>query len=376
MAKPLMSIGWLLATEIQAGLIRDAYEEARTALLDLLEQQFPQFQWQMTLVQEARYPHFGLLEPLPLLELGVHEKLSRGWDFALVLVHNELLPRARTFTIGIPSSALETAVLSSARLGGPEQVSERTAALALHLLGHVWGLEHSDDGPMCPPEACAVLHLQPFPEQQQQRVAQRLAEVADARVEEGAPTMGRLQFYWRSLWADPASVVVDVWGYAPWRMPFRMGRLTAAAMVSVVFLLLGAEAWEVGVNTTYLQLMFGAICTITAATAFLFWGKNLGEVSRNIGWREQLVRTRIVVFFTLLIGMSSLWLVLFALAYLAALYIPANVPADWLGGPLAPGALIRHAAFMAILGVLAGALGGNLEDEDAIKAELFFDEET
>lgn len=183
-------------------------------------------------------------------------------------------------------------------------------------------------------EACALLHLQPFPEQQQQqRVAQRLAEVvADVRVEKATPTMGRLQFYWRSLWADPASVAVDVWGYAPWRMPFRMGRLTAAAMVSIVFLLLGAEAWEVGVNTTYPQLLLGAICTIMAATAFLFWGKNLGEVSRNIGWREQLVRTRSVVFFTLLIGMSSLWLVLFALAYLAALYVPA----DWLGGPLAP----------------------------------------
>jgi hypothetical protein len=31
---------------------------------------------------------------------------------------------------------------------------------------------------------------------------------------------------------------------------------------------------------------------------------------------------------------------------------------------------------MAVLGVLAGALGGNLEDEDEIKAELLFDEET
>ncbi|MEZ4617544.1 MAG: hypothetical protein R2867_18805 [Caldilineaceae bacterium] len=57
-----------------------------------------------------------------------------------------------------------------------------------------------------------------------------------------------------------------------------MGRLTAAAMVSIVFLLLGAEAWEVGVNTTYIQLTAGAILTILAATAFLFWGKNLGEI--------------------------------------------------------------------------------------------------
>jgi len=376
MAKPLMSIGWIVATEIPDPALWAAYENARTALLALVEQQFPQFHWQMTLIQETRHPHFGLLEPLPLLELGVHEKLSRGWDFALVLVPNELLPRARTFTIGVPSSALETAVLSSARLGAVEQVSDRVAALALHLLGHIWGLEHDKESPMCPPESCELLWLRPFPNDQQQSAAQRLIEVADARVEEDAVPIGRLQFYWRTFWADPASMFVDVWGYAPWRMPFRMGRLTAAAMVSIVFLLLGAEAWEVGVNTTYLQSIVGAIAIIFTATAFLFWVKNLGEISRNIGWREQLIRTRIVVFFTLLFGLSSLWAVLFSLSLLAALYVPQAVPTGWLGMQLTFGALGRYAAFMATLGVLAGALGGNLEDEDALKAELFFDEET
>jgi hypothetical protein len=41
--------------------------------------------------------------------------------------------------------------------------------------------------------------------------------------------------------------------------------------------------------------------------------------------------------------------------------------------PLVPiGWLLRQAAFMAMLGVLAGALGGNLEEQDVIKAELFF----
>ena len=35
-----------------------------------------------------------------------------------------------------------------------------------------------------------------------------------------------------------------------------------------------------------------------------------------------------------------------------------------------------YAAFMATLGVIAAALGGNLEEEGEIKAELLFDEET
>ncbi|MEZ4864956.1 MAG: hypothetical protein R3C14_26820 [Caldilineaceae bacterium] len=371
-----MSIGWVLAADAQSAEVRRAYDQARTKLLDLLQEQFPQFYWQMELYAEYRYSPYGALELLPLLELGVHEKLSHGWDFALVLVPNELMPRTRTFTVGVPSSALEVAALSSARLGVAKELSEGLAALALHLLGHVWGLEHEAQGPMCPPEACEALHLQPFPSHQQQSVAQRLSEVADARVEEEEPNRGRLAFYWRSFWADPSSILIDTWGYAPWRMPFRMGRLTAAAMVSIVFLLLGAEAWEVGVHTTGLQLTASAIVAVLMATFFLFWGQNLGEIARHIGWREQLVRTRIVVFVTLLIGLSSLWVVLFGLSYLAAAYVPAKVPLKWLGEPIGPGALVRHAAFMATLGVLAGALGGNLEEEDTLKAELFFDEET
>lgn len=375
--KPLMSIGWIVASNAPVPTIHEAYDAAREILLTQLQDQFPDFFWQMELIHEYRYPNYGLLPPLPLLELGVHEKLSRGWDFALVLVHNELEPRSRTMTIGVPSSALEVAVLSSAHIDVTgHDTANQVAALALHLLGHIWGLEHEDDSPMCPPENCAMLALRPFPQEQQTNVAQRLEEVSDARIEEETPEIGRLHFYWRSFWADPVSVFIDTWGYAPWRMPFRMGRLTAAAMVSIVFLLLGAEAWEVGVHTTVIQSIAGAITTVLAATAFLFWGQNLGEISRHTGWREQLIRTRIVVFLTLLIGLGSLWMVLFVLSFLAALYVPSNVPANWLGLELGVGELGRYAAFMATLGVLAGAMGGNLEDEDTLKAELFFDEET
>lgn len=376
MTKPLMSIGWLIATELSDPALGKAYQQAKTMVNELLVQQFPHFEWDMVLIQESRYPNYGLLEPLPLLEFGVHEKLSRHWDFAIVLVPNELKARARTFTIGVPSSALETAVLSSARLGAIEELPEKITALALHLLGHIWGLEHGDASPMCPPEDCKMMVVSPFSSLQQEHIAERLSEVADERVEEEDAKVGRLRFYWQSFWADPSSVLTDIWGYAPWRMPFRMGRLTAAALVSIVFLLLGAEAWEVGVHTSYLQLIFGTAITITAATAFLFWGQNLGEISRATGWREQLIRTRIVVFCTLLIGLSSLWAVLFTLAFLAATFVPAPVTTNWLGIEVGRDGLARYAAFMAMLGVLAGALGGNLEDEDELKAELLFDEET
>jgi hypothetical protein len=52
------------------------------------------------------------------------------------------------------------------------------------------------------------------------------------------------------------------------------------------------------------------------------------------------------------------------------------VTEQWLQVTLTFVDLMHHAAFMAALGVSAAALGGNLEDEDDLKARLFYDEET
>ncbi len=434
--KPLMSIGWLLAAKETEAEHLQIYRAAADHLCALLQREFPQFQWEMPFVVEYRYSPYEPLPPLPLLEFGVHEKLARRWDFAVVLVPNELIPQSRTYTLGVPSSALEVAVLSTARLlpnmfapgetiqrsqlqksvepeePDAEATSEQTAnqrnrhqqasglqdhqqpgaaardgddldpairgmaALALHLLGHVWGVEHETSGPMNPPEDHLDLSPMPFPADQHTAIAERLAEVADARLEEQPRRWRLLSFYWRTFWTDPRGIWTDVVGYKPWRLPFRMGRLTAAAAVSVVFLLLGAESWEVGTNQSLLNLGVGMWVAVLGTTLFLFWGQNLGEVARSAGWREQLIRTRIVVFFTLFIGMAALWIVLFAVSFLAASAVPTTVPASWLGTTPHAGLLLRQAAFMATLGVFGGALGGNLEDEDVVKAQLFYDEET
>ena len=374
--KPVVSIGWVLATDLQDEALLRALSRTRQRLLDILSGQFPQFDWQLPALARHRYPPRGAIDALPLLELGLHEKINSRLDYVLVIVSNELIPRDRILTIGVPSSALEVAVLSTARLATDEQFGERLAGLALHLLGHMWGLEHAESGPMIPPEEWTTLRAETFPESQEAKVVERLEEVADARLEEQPSRRGWLLFHWHTFWADPKGILVDVVGYAPWKTPFRMGRLTAAAATSVLFLLLGAEAWEIGVNTSTGALISGALVAIISATLFIFLGQNLNQVSRQVGLREQLIRTRLVLLFTLLLGMATLWGVLFLVSYLAVLYVPRQVPMAWLNITLDLTLLARHAAFMATLGVLAAALGGNLEDEQVLKARLYYDEET
>lgn len=374
--KPLVTVGWVLAADERDAQTLAVYERARTLLRDFLAAEFPGLHWEMPVAERRRFPPQGSLDPLPLLEMGVQEKLDRVWDFALVLVPNELTGREMSFTAGVPSSALEVAALSSSRLARNEGMAQGVARLALHLLGHLWGLEHAESGPMRLPRGGETAGLEPFPDEQQHSVQERLEEVADARLEEERRDWDWLSFHWQTVRSDPRGIVTDVLGYSPWRLPLRAGRLTAAAAVTLIFLLLGAESWEIGTNLPGWALTIAAVTCTLVATIFVYLGQNLSQVCRGASRREQLTRTRIVLFATLLIGMTSTWVVLFALSVLVIFAVPDGVTAGWLGGPPPASALYGHAAFVATLGILAAALGGNLEEQDVLKSSLLYDEET
>ena len=123
-------------------------------------------------------------------------------------------------------------------------------------------------------------------------------------------------------------------------------------------------------------LVAAPAAAVLLATMAVFLGQNIGQVGREHGWREQLARTHMVMFGTLLLGLASLWLVLFLVSLGLTAIFPRQVFASW--AHVAPDGLpvAGYAAFMATLGVIAAALGGNLEEEGEIKAELLFDEET
>nr|WP_290669345.1 hypothetical protein [Ardenticatena sp.] len=373
--RQLISVGWVLASDVRDPQVLSAYEAARHRLRTMLADQFPQFEWQMPFSERRTFLPRGALSPLDLLEIGVQEKLYRGWDYALVIVPNDLHPRYRPFVIGVPSSALEVAVLSTARLGASATLADRIVGLALHLLGHLWGLEHGD-GPMRPPEDPQAIVPQPFTSEQWETIMGRLRETADMRLEEESVRWPRFVFYWRTLRANPRSLLADILGYAPWRIPVRLGRLTAAAAVSALFLILTAEAWEVGVNLASWVLGGATISAVLVSALFIFWGQNVNDVARETGWREQIVRTQFVLLAILLTGMLFLWLVLFLLLIGVLWLFPREVVRSWIHQSIDWMVLMRYAAFMATLGVLAGALGGNLEEEDELKAELYYDEET
>ncbi|MGC1481564.1 MAG: hypothetical protein WA771_13775 [Chthoniobacterales bacterium] len=369
---PLVQIGWLLAADERDSTFEAVCAEARDHLLAHLKSMFPEFRWDMPLVDRRKFPPRGALNPLPLLEFGVESKIDLGWDYALVVVPNGLDPLERTGTDEVPSSALEVGVASTEALGvETDDVISPLAARTLRLLGHLWGLPSRDEGPMNS-ETSELLN---FSQPETAAARRRLSEVSDQRLEERGGHAIRFG-YTRAFLADTRGIATDILGYSPWRLPFRMGRLTAAAAVSIVVFLLGAESWELGVNIEEWPLAIATAISIVAATIFLFAGQNLVGLSAGgtRSRREQFLRMRIVLFATLLVGMLSLWVLLAVCAAGIIVALPAEVPERWLGTALHPTDVIRYSAFLATLGVLAGALGGSLEAEEKFKAMLYFDD--
>ncbi len=371
MARGEVVVGWLLGADLRDPELLAAYERAREQFRALLSAAFPEYDWQTPYAERRVHLPRGGLDPVEILELGVDEKLHRRWDYALVIVPNELLARHRPYALGVSSQALEVGVLSTSRLSSGERLVEQIVALALHLLGHLFGLDHAEKGPMRRVEDPEDLVPEPYTEEERGRIRAYLEAVVVHRLEEGPGRWNALSFYLGTLLQDPRAVFRAVWERAPWRLPLYLGRFTAAASVSTVYLLITSDAWQLAGSLGAAELLAFTLAALLFSAFFLFWGQDVGRLGHERTWREQLARTRMVLFFTLALGLVFLWGLVFGFTLLAGLALPDALVRAWAGKD----AVLPFAGFAAALGVVAAAMGGNLEEEAEIKAELFIDEE-
>lgn len=370
--RPRIQLGWVTMDTGEAPPDRPS---TAAALRSRLEEQLPGFDWRLERRELPLGRREGAVDPLELLARGVQQKVEHHWDFAIVVSDAELVARERPFIFGVPSSALETAVISRSRIAGQPDEEELMLVLAQFLIGSLLGLEPRAEGAMRRPHAGEEPTLERFSEDELDELRQRLDGVGDERLEEQDRRWNHWTFRLRTMAADPRGILRDIAGYRPWRQPFRLGKLTAAAFVSMLLLFLGAEVWELGEAASPALLAGGALVSVGATSWFLYRGQNLAELTRGVGLTEQVIRSQIVLWWCLLVGVFSLWMFLFASSFLIASVLPRGEIESWLAAPLDPAARARFAAFISSLGTLAGGLGGNLEEETDFKARFLFDEE-
>jgi hypothetical protein len=312
---------------VTIGLVIDADEDEdikerlfnlQEILLESLQNDFPEFGWVIRVMERRDFPNDHPVDPLSLLEFGSDIKIENNFDFLLVFTGLPLKARFGQGISGVPSNILETGVISVARfLEYPDvkRANHAMFALCKHILGHLWGLEHQNGTVMMPREFWRGDGPLQWDENERKKIREYLEDIADPRLEETsvAPTSA-WKFYVHVLLREGTAIARDILLFRSWLMVLHLGRFTAATAVSIIFLFLSAEAWEMGAAIRSVWLDMILFLVLIVATLSIYFGQNLQEIGRSDRMMEQAVRSRIVLFGTLLVGMVSFWLNLFLIS--------------------------------------------------------------
>ena len=391
----LIEVGWLIVGPIE-GTDKEAVIQARDTLLAYCRDTFAAFTWHMPIVEREGWGLSYPLEPAALLEYGMIERDVRHWDFVLMVTDIDLASHYKPYAFGALSRSVDIGVMSTARLDPQAAtltattqersaaMSRRLCALALHLFGHLNGLLHHDDAEGYMYNIQTVEDLDRaahFPEAQAQRLEANLREVADLRLEEESASANAnpLAFYGLGIWRGRMDIFRAIQQAKPWQFPFRLSRLTTAAVSALLILLMTAEVWELGMSQS-LGRVSGLSCIALAITCVYILRRQRLLMRRDMtALSEQAVATNVSVIAVVCLGMLTTYGVLFlgALGFSAFFFQPALV-AGWaasLDGDIATIHYLILAAFLASVGLLIGALGASFEQHYYFRHVTYIDEE-
>ncbi|MAT70797.1 MAG: hypothetical protein CMJ58_14880 [Planctomycetaceae bacterium] len=392
--KPLIEIG-IVAASLDAVALT-AVEQAANRLWQRLANVMEQFEWRIAIAPCDECGSQDSVEPMTLLDLAQQQRDARGWDFALVVTAADLASHYKPFSFAAISSALDAAVVSTARIDPRssdlettdeqrrDALQDRLAHLVLHCFGHWLGLAHDPDpgNVMHPIESVGDLRSdRAFTAEQLALMRSTLEDIADQRLEEQAEfrKSRRPVFYLRAAWENRDEIRDAVLQARPWQFPIRLSRLTTAAVSTVLILLMTAETWDVassqsGTTVVVLSLVaLGATTGYVAVRQRLLLGRDGGRLT------EQIVTSNVAAVVIVAVGMLVTYALLLALALTAGWCLfPQRVLDGWVASIAKPLEAVHHllvAGFVASLGIIIGALGASFEQHHYFRHVVFVDEE-
>ncbi len=341
---------------------------------------FPEFNWSVKLIPRYDFPVNIPKDPLELLEFGSDIKVEYNLDFVIVLTTMPLKSRFEQSPNAVPSDMLETAVISLAKIletYKDKDAEEAMLILAKHVLGHLWDLNHNDNSVMKHRKFWSKEEENnDWSAEEKRKIKQYLKNIADPRLEElKNAKRNKLLFYLQVIYREKWTLIQDIFLFRTLFMMFHLGRFTAATVVSMLFLLLTAEAWELGAAISPRLANIEVLAVIIIATVSIYLGQNFQKLARSDKLMEQTVRSRVVLFGTLLVGIMAYWISIFIVCSGIIYILPHRTLCQWAGIKDNTLPIIHFAKLMASVGVLASAVGGNLEEEDNIKAVIVYTEE-
>lgn len=331
-------------------------------------------------------PSGGAYAPLDFLQIGLSEKIERGFAFLLIVTEVDLATN-RSYTLALPSRITNIGIVSTKRLApsfwgqpsDPARAEQRLAALLLHTFGHLLNLPHDDDPENVMyrfhrvPQLDRMGDLTPAQIAEMRRSLPREARDEVARRHRLRFAVGRALAHWRSL-------AHTLRRANPLALALRLPTLITAALSVVVVILFSADPWAASSVMLLPELLILGVVALVFSTAVLYRSLSLGKgPGRETLLSESVVVTKAATILSLALTMLTLYLAFFLGSWLTIVTIfPEKLVTQWsgIGAPVHTIDHIKLSALMAALGVLAGSLGGAAGGRDVIRAILFLDEET
>jgi len=387
---PLIESGWLLIGDLnrhEQELLTRVRENMRQTLKSL----FPDFRWEMPVVIQPVETNAPRPESVQWLLTGQMERHSRHWDYVFVVVRQRPISYFHSQAMAMVSKVLSCALLSLEPFADKDDEGDAgdirihdLTALALHLFGDLHGLSHSTDSEafMYPPRTREDLRpMRHFQSEELSRLTQELSDTADARLEEQTRGWDSWSpaFYARTLYQVGDDVLRAAFQARPWEFPLRLAGLSAAAVSTLLILIMTAEVWELGMRQS--------LATIVGLSLLLWPGTSGVILIRHDLWlslgrrqlTEQLAVTNLAMATIVLVGMGTTYVLLLLLGLGLGYALFDNILIEgWASSVDNPGSFshrVSLAGLLACLGIVIGALGASFQGHHHFRHVVYVDEE-
>jgi hypothetical protein len=334
------------------GLAADLAEDVATQLVRTLATHYPAADWRTRIVVDGLVP--ASAPTTELVDAAHRRLLAEDWEMAICLTDVPLRIGRRPLA-GHASPTHRVALVSVPALG-PRNVAGRAAETALGMLQVLLDLPPdlpTSDGRVSDPRL-------------QQRLVD-LSELADEDPEHGPTGLaalasgGRLRLLVGMLRAN-----------RPWRLTTRLYRALVAALATAAFALVTSDVWIIAESLDLVRLALVAALSVGVTVASLIAVHALWERSGPGTARDQILLFNAATTATVLVGIASLYAVLFVVSLIAAgLLITTDVLSQAVGTSTGWPEYLKLAWLTSSLATVGGALGAGLESDDAIRQAAY-----
>ncbi|MGW3960956.1 hypothetical protein ACWED2_14145 [Amycolatopsis sp. NPDC005003] len=287
---------------------------------------------------------------IPMRTLSRQHRHDRGWDL-LVLV-TDLPRRAGTDPVVAGVDAEHGVAMISLPALGAVLVRRRARALLVRVVRHLaarrLGIDAGHDRPGTLARLREVLAPTRRLPGERQSSATHLALVG---------LRGRLRLL--------AGMVRD---NRPWRLVPHLAGATAAAAGTAAYGIITSSFWKLADALSPLRLTAITVVTIVVMTVWLTVYNHLWDRPDEAAERRKALLYNVSTAATLAIGVACMYAILYVLALLASVVlIDSGYFAQALGHPVGAGSYLTLVWLCSSVGIVAGALGSSLEDEETVR---------